>query len=56
MKYSMILKSPKDYTAPGNDHDKILDFVIECIGDYNSWSFAGEIRSEIKRMRNKEAA
>ena len=104
MIYNMILKSPKDYTGPGYDHDKILDFVkqlgwellpvqgsynkwwftsqfvegkryqlmngsryyklvingsdfgIECIGDYNGWSFAGEIRSEIKRMRNKEAA
>ncbi len=105
MKYSMILKSPKDYTGPGYDHDKILDFVkslgwclspvqgsynkwwitsqfvegkryqlmngskyyklvinssdfgIECIGDYNAWSFAGEIRREIKRQReHREAA
>jgi hypothetical protein len=33
------------------------DFGIEATGDLNSWSFAGEIRSEIKRMRdNKEAA
>ena len=32
------------------------DFGIEATGDLNSWSFAGEIRSEIKRMNNKEAA
>ena len=105
MLYNIILKSPKDYTGPGYDQEKILDYVkslgwclspvqgsynkwwitsqfvegqryqlmngpkyyklvinssdfgIECIGDYNGWSFAGEIRSEIKRMRDtKEVA
>ena len=105
MIYNIILKSPKDYTGPGYDQTKILNFVkklgwellpvqgsynkwwftsqmvegkryqlmngsryyklvingsdfgIEATGDLNSWSFAGEIRSEIKRMRdNKEVA
>ena len=31
------------------------DFGIECGGDYNGWSFAGELRAEIKAARQKAA-
>ena len=50
-RYEMINGS-RYYKLVVNDRD----FGIECGGDYNGWSFAGEIRQNIKDGRAKEAA
>ena len=51
IRYEMINGS-RYYKLVVNDRD----FGIECGGDYNGWSFAGDIRQAIKDGRAKEAA
>jgi len=47
-----LMSGSRYYKLVVNDRD----FGIECGGDYNGWSFAGEIRQNIKDGRAKEAA
>ena len=47
-----LMSGSRYYKLVVNDRD----FCIECGGDYNGWSFAGEIRQNIKDGRAKEAA
>jgi len=47
-----LMSGGRYYKLVVNDRD----FGIECGGDYNGWSFAGEIRQNIKDGRAKEAA
>ena len=47
-----MMSGSRYYKLVVNDRD----FGIECGGYYNGWSFAGEIRQNIKDGRAKEAA